>query len=150
MLQLFKSDSMKPGRALAASLVFGLIFADIAHADTLDVFGTFQPPDGNSKIEISDCGDGTPCGTVVWMRAAALPKGETPETVRDARGARIMGLKMLHGFARKAQDWRGGTIYDPENGKTYQSRLKRLADGNLEVKGCIGPICQTQIWKPVS
>ncbi|OYW82850.1 MAG: hypothetical protein B7Z22_13475 [Hyphomonas sp. 32-62-5] len=33
--------------------------------------------------------------------------------------------------------------------KTYDSRLKRLGDGTLEVKGCIGPVCQTQIWKPV-
>jgi uncharacterized protein (DUF2147 family) len=58
-------------------------------------------------------------------------------------------MKLLAGFKRRTQDWRGGTIYDPEHGKTYDSRLKRRANGDLEVKGCIGPICQTQVWKPV-
>ena len=35
---------------------------------------------------------------------------------------------------------------DPEIDKSYASRLKRRDDGRLEVKGCIGPICQTQLW----
>ena len=54
---------------------------------------------------------------------------------------------MLQGFDKKRKDWRGGTIYDPEADKSYASRLKRLANGTLQVKGCIGPICQAQIWQ---
>ncbi len=121
-----------------------------ALADPFNVFGTFALPSGNSRIEIADCGNGSPCGKVVWINPADLPEGQTVQTITDARGAKILGLKLLHSFERKGKDWRGGKIYDPEEGKTYDSRLKRLTDGTLEVKGCIGPICQTQIWKPVS
>ena len=55
-------------------------------------------------------------------------------------------LLILKGFEKKKNDWRGGTIYDPENDKTYDARIKRLDDGNLQLKGCVGPFCQTQVW----
>ncbi len=134
---------------VAAALAL-LTAASPAFADPLNVFGTFVTQKGTSHIAIADCGDGSPCGKVVWIDPNDLPPGKTVETLSDAKGAKIMGLELLKGFARKAADWRGGTIYDPEAGKTYASRLKRLANGDLEVKGCIGPICQTQVWTPVT
>lgn len=135
---------LKP--VLAAALV--AFCAGPALADPLGVFGTYQLPDGDSHVRISDCGDGSPCGHVVWINPASVPEGETADTIEDAKGAKVMGLKLLHGFKRAAKDWRGGNIYDPRVGRTYQSRLKRRGDGTLEVKGCLGPICQTQIWAP--
>jgi len=35
----------------------------------------------------------------------------------------------------------------PKNGKSYRSIIRRKGPGVLEVKGCIGPFCQTQVWK---
>lgn len=124
--------------------------AGAAHADPLDVFGTFATQEENSHIQISDCGDGTPCGVVVWIDPASVSEGKTPETATDADGKKILGLTMLEGFTRKKNGWAGGTIYNPKEGKTYGSRIKMLADGVLEVKGCIGPLCKTQHWQPVS
>ena len=43
--------------------------------------------------------------------------------------------------------WWRGRIYDPKNGKSYRSIIRRKGPGVLEVKGCIGPFCQTQVWK---
>ena len=62
------------------------------------------------------------------------------------KGVPVLGSTILEGFEKRTRDWRGGTIYNGENGKTYNARLKRLENGNLQVKGCIGPICSTQIW----
>jgi hypothetical protein len=39
-----------------------------------------------------------------------------------------------------------GTIYDPGKDKTDASRIKKLDNGKLEVKGCISFLCVTQIW----
>jgi len=39
-------------------------------------------------------------------------------------------------------------IYDPGKDKTYASRMKKLENGTLEVKGCISFFCLTQIWVP--
>ena len=136
-------------KKLILAFVFAGLPALAAHADPHNVFGVWETQAGTSHVEIADCGDGTPCGTVVWLDADALLPGVTPETAIDANGDNVLGLKILHSFSQKKKDWRKGTIYDPEHGKTYGSRIKLRSDGNLQVKGCIGPFCQTQVWTKV-
>ncbi len=131
-----------------------LALAGAAHGDTgsasHNVFGVFVTPDGNSHIEISDCGDGSPCGRIVWIDPASLPEGKTPDTAAGRTGEPLMGMQLIEGFERRRKDWRGGSIYDPENDKMYSARLKRLSESELQLKGCIGPVCQTQIWAAVA
>lgn len=126
--------------------VFTLATAQIAFADNHDVFGTFYTSEKSSTVKISDCGDGSPCGRVAWVDPSTMPDGMTPETTTMSNGEPLIGLLMLQKFKKAKNDWRGGTIYDPESNQTYASRLKRLANGKLEVKGCISFLCQTQIW----
>ena len=66
------------------------IAAMSAHADPHNVYGVWMPPAETSHIEISDCGDGTPCGTVVWLDAEALLPGVTPGTAVDANGDNVI------------------------------------------------------------
>lgn len=117
-----------------------------ANAGSHDVFGTFFTTDKVSKVEIIDCGDGSPCGTIIWLNPEKIQAGLAPEDLKTKAGKSVLGLEIVKGFSRKKKDWRGGTIYDPGKDKTYASRLKRLANGNLEVKGCISFFCLTQIW----
>lgn len=121
-----------------------------AFADPHDVFGVFATEDGNSHIQIGDCGDGTPCGTIVWIDRETIDNGMAPEELKTKSGLKVLGLNMLHGFEKKNRDWRGGTIYSPQADRSYASRLKRQNDGTLQVKGCVGPICQTQTWIEVA
>ena len=113
----------------------------------LDVYGVWLTEKQNSIIEIADCGTKTPCGKIIWVDDPA------PEALRDTnnkdenlREQPILGLTILKGFTAKKDQWKKGKIYDPESGKTYGAKLRRLPDGVLQVKGCIGPICQTQLW----
>ena len=134
------------------SLLLSLFFVSVsslAHANSLDVFGTFLTEEQNSHVEISDCGDGSPCGTVVWLDPTKLAPNLQPSDIKTKAGEPVLGLLMLQGFESEKTDWRDGTIYAPSKDKTYASRLKRLDNGNLEVKGCISFLCQTQIWTPV-
>ncbi len=133
------------GMALGVLALAASVQADTASMNH-NVFGVFVTPDGTSHIEISDCGDGSPCGRIVWIDPASLPEGETPDTVEGRNGKLLMGMRLIEGFERRKKDWRGGSIYDPENDKIYAARLKRLSGSELQLKGCIGPICQTQIW----
>ncbi len=119
-----------------------------AKADSHDVFGTFYTKDKGSKIQISDCGDGGPCGKIVWVNPDTIEDGLTAEELKSKAGEPILGLEIVKGFERKKNDWRGGTIYDPGKDKTYASRMKKLENGTLEVKGCISFFCLTQIWVP--
>lgn len=150
--QIIKEFRAKSVRELRMRKWMGLtglavILATAAHAEMgHDVFGTYLTQAQTSTVTIEDCGDGSPCGRVSWIDPNAMEPGQTPESALTKAGEPVLGLLMLQGFDKRRKDWRGGTIYDPENDKTYASRLKRLDDGRLQVKGCIGPICQTQVW----
>jgi uncharacterized protein (DUF2147 family) len=117
-----------------------------ASASSHDVFGTYYTEDNGSKIQISDCGDGSPCGKIIWVNPETIEEGFTAKDLKSKAGEPILGLEIVKGFARKKKDWRNGTIYDPGKDKTYASRMKKLANGSLEVKGCISVFCVTQIW----
>lgn len=138
-------------RTFLVLAVFGTLTVSTAFADPHDVQGLWLTQDQDSIISIRDCGDGTPCGFV------HSPVGEPdPDFTHDVhnpdpelRGQPLLGMKMMHGFKKRGNGWRRGKIYDPTTGKTYGSGMSVDRDGNLKVKGCLGPLCQTQIWTPV-
>ena len=51
----------------------------------------------------------------------------------------VLGMEILKGLRKGDGIWEGGTILDPNNGKTYRSQLK-LVDGGtkMELRGYIG------------
>ena len=119
-------------------------------ADGKAVYGTWMTESGSAHVEIADCGDGTPCGTIVRLTnpgsAGALDTNNPdPELAKKP----ILGSRMLWGFKAKSSKWSGGRIYDAESGKDYKSKIKLLDDGTLEVKGCISIACKAQIWTAV-
>lgn len=118
-----------------------------AFASDIDIIGTWLVEDGSGKVEISDCGDGTPCGALVWTDPA---QGDNPIDANNPdpalRDRTLIGTPLFWGFERKKDKWSSGKIYDARSGKTYKSKLKLNEDGTLKVKGCIGPICQGEIW----
>lgn len=120
---------------------------ELAVTATMDVAGLWLTPDGNSVIEIADCGDGTPCGRVVWVNPEGGMTVDMYNNDPDMRNRAMEGITLLGGFERHGDGWRGGEIYNPENGKTYGCRLKRMDDETLEVKGCVGPFCKGLTWQ---
>ncbi|MEI6546108.1 MAG: DUF2147 domain-containing protein [Burkholderiales bacterium] len=61
----------------------------------------------------------------------------------------IQGMTILSGLKKDGQEWTGGEILDPNNGKVYKAMAK-LADGGkkLEVRGFVGvpTLGRTQSW----
>lgn len=51
----------------------------------------------------------------------------------------VLGMEILQGLRKGDEVWEGGTILDPNNGKTYRSQIK-LVDGGkkMELRGYIG------------
>jgi uncharacterized protein (DUF2147 family) len=111
---------------------------------------TWRTQSGAGTVRIEACGTKT-CGRIL----TGTPKaGETGLDFRNPNAALrsrpLIGANILSNFVRQADNsYKQGTIYNPEDGKTYRSEFKIKADGKLEVKGCVGPFCQTQIWTPV-
>ena len=57
----------------------------------------------------------------------------------DRKGQPIIGMEILRHMRQNGDEWSGGEILDPENGKTYRATMKLTEDGKkLIVRGYIG------------
>ncbi|MEM9291089.1 MAG: DUF2147 domain-containing protein [Acidobacteriota bacterium] len=55
------------------------------------------------------------------------------------RQRELTGVKILQGFnSQSATRWIDGTIYDPDNGKTYSCTLELEGENTLKVRGYLG------------
>ena len=137
---------MKKSLALIAALF-------IAHplAAANPITGNWVTEEKDAIIKIAPCGKSV-CGRIAKFLVAP-PDGVDQRDVNNSdpakRKRKLLGMPVLTGFSEEPDLWRG-QIYDPKSGKTYRSVIRRINATTLEVKGCIGPFCQTQIWKRAS
>ena len=111
------------------------------------ITGRWVTTEKDAVVTIAKCG-ASYCGKL--SKYLVTPEGGVNQ--RDVnnpnprlRTRKLLGTPLLSGFKPDDDLWRG-QIYDPRNGKTYRSVVRRKSANVLEVKGCIGPFCQTQIW----
>ena len=109
--------------------------------------GRWITAEKDAVITIGECGSST-CGRITKFLVAP-PQGLDQRDVNNAdaklRQRKLLGMPVLTGFSEDAELWRG-QIYDPKSGKTYRSVIRRKDANRLEVRGCVGPFCQTQVW----
>ena len=132
----------KPILALAALLIASPLLA------AQPVEGRWVTEERDAVITIGDCGKSL-CGRITKFLVAP-PQGVDQRDVNNRnaslRNRKLLGMPVLTGFTEDGEEWRG-QIYDPKSGKTYRSIIRRLNASTLQVKGCLGPFCQTQTWK---
>lgn len=106
-----------------------------------DLTGVWYNTEKSGKIRIYEEG-GEYFGEIVWLEEPLNENGDPKvnENAPDAqdRDDPILGLTVLKGFTEKKEGvYTNGTIYDPENGKTY--KCKMTLDGDeLDVRGYVG------------
>ena len=83
-----------------------------------------------------------------------LVEGESPDKVCEKcdpprKNQKILGMTFMWGLKKDGNEYKGGEILDPDNGKIYKCKMK-LVDGGkkLDVRGFIGIslIGRTQTW----
>lgn len=115
------------------------------------ITGNWITAEKSAVIKVGQCVQGgqTICGRISrFVKAPAHGNDQRDDNNPDPklRNRKLLGLSILTGFTRDGEVWRG-KIYDPNTGNTYRSVVRRKSADVLEVKGCIGPFCQTQIWQ---
>jgi uncharacterized protein (DUF2147 family) len=132
----------KHALALAAALS---VAAPLAAAEPIT--GRWITDDKDAVVEIAPCGKQF-CGTIARFLIpppGGLDQRDTNNKDAAKRSRKLLGMMILTGFTPDEDAFRG-RIYDPRNGKTYRSVLRRKSAGLLEVKGCMGPLCRTFQW----
>jgi len=105
-----------------------------------------------AKIEIYKSTTNHYFGKIVWGNKLYESDGKTlvkdvKNEVENLRKRTIKELVILSNFTFSDGTWSRGTIYDPNNGKTYSCTIK-LKDDKLEIRGYIGISLfgRTEIW----
>lgn len=115
------------------------LFGSAALADP--ALGTWQTQAGETggyaHVVLAPC-NGKICGTITKVFNNANTSAE---------GRQIVAGMSPNGGGK----YSGGTIWAPDQDKTYQSRME-LSGDSLEVKGCVlgGLVCRGQTWMRVN
>lgn len=93
--------------------------------------GIWQTTTGESRFEVSLCGDGTQvCAKLVWLR----------EDARTAENLRYLDSYVLMGARRALENkWRGSAEY---MGETIKGTLTLVGADVMTINGCKGALCQ--------
>lgn len=134
-------------------IIFSIIFImmPFAAAFAQDVIGKWKLDDGTAIVEVYKEGNAFN-GKIVWLEkpteadGSAVVDSNNPD--KNLRSRKLMGLNMLSGLTKNGNEYTGGKIYDPGNGKTYNCSMKVEGDvlkvrGSLDKKGLIG---RTMDW----
>ncbi len=88
--------------------------------------------------------------TLVEPNRDGKPKTDWKNPDASKQSVPLIGLVFLKNFAASSTPgrWENGTIYDPENGKTYSSFMQMTGNDKIEVRGFIGisAIGRSQNW----
>jgi uncharacterized protein (DUF2147 family) len=112
------------------------------------ITGRWVTAEKDAVVAIAKCGKAL-CGRIekfLIAPAGGNDQRDINNTDPAKRGRKLLGAAILYGLSADGDAWHG-QVYDPKSGKTYTSKVRRKPDGTLEVKGCVGPFCQTQVWK---
>ena len=120
-------------------------------ADVSDVNGPWINGDGDGLIAVRVVGTGIRA-TILGSNGDSVDRPKTDVNKPDPRlrNRPLVGLELFEGFHYDGGgEWSGGTIYDPNNGKTYSCKLKLIGPDTLKVRGFIGIslIGRSETWK---
>lgn len=81
-------------------------------------------------------------GKIVWLKEPTIngkPRVDKNNPEVALQNKPLVDLIFMKGFKKAEKNlWNEGTIYDPENGKTYQCKLTLVSPTQLDVRGFIG------------
>lgn len=105
-----------------------------------------------SLVRIADQG-GVLSGTIEKIFDPAKQDAKCDKCTDERKDKPVLGMTIIRNARQDADDksiWTGGEILDPNNGKTYKTRLKPVDGGKtMEVRGYIGFLYRTQVWHRV-
>lgn len=149
---------MNPRPAILSLLLMLLCVLPVFSSDTLSPAGRWKTVDDKSGkpksiMNIVLKGD----TLVATIDSLYREPGEEPDPVCDKctdwrKNMKVKGLTITDAMVKHKNEWSGGRITDPDNGKAYRCIMKLQDRGaRLEVHGYIGfaLIGRSQYWQRI-
>jgi uncharacterized protein (DUF2147 family) len=133
----------------ASALLLGAIGTVRAQADKIE--GLWFNDVKDAKIQIWKNNDGRYYGKIVWLKEPlknGKPKVDEKNPSAKMQAQPIVGLVILKSFEKDGDTYTDGTIYDPQNGKTYDCKMTYKGK-TLSIRGYIGIslLGRTTVWE---
>lgn len=128
-------------------LALALPAADASDDQAALILGNWLTEPRDGIIQISVAADGSYQGKIVGGNNPHRQDQHNPDPAR--RSQLLLGQTIFQGMKFDGEGrWSGGTIYDPDSGRTYKCRLERLDADRLQVRGFIGfaLLGRSQVW----
>jgi uncharacterized protein (DUF2147 family) len=132
---------------LLAALGLPLVAAGSPSDEPAQILGNWLTEPRDGIIQISVAADGSYQGRIVGGNDPQRLDPHNPDATR--RSQLLLGQAILQGMKYDGDGkWSGGTIYDPDSGRTYKCHLQRLDQQRLQVRGFIGfaLLGRSQVW----
>jgi uncharacterized protein (DUF2147 family) len=140
-------------RAILAGFMLSAVLAVPAvYADSQEAHGTWSM--GKVTVKVSECGSNL-CATIVALKEPiskidGKPKVDRENPDASKRKRPLIGLTVMNGMKPAGEGTWKGTIYNPDDGKTYSATM-RLAGNKMKVQGCVlGVLCKTNNFARVN
>ena len=126
----------------AAGLLALLLTAGAGHAAG-DPAGVWLTADGQSKVRFARCGGGY-CGTLVSVVGQSVDVNNPDPALRTRS---LVGVQIVNA-PNASGDGYAGTLYNPDDGKTYSGALKVTGPNSVSVSGCVMSVfCKSETWQ---
>ncbi len=127
--------------AFLSGFIFLFTLASFGQGDNL--VGYWLTEDGESQIRIFKATNGKFFGSIEWieepLNELGKPKVDDKNPDKALHSRPILGLQILKDFTFDAskKEWAGGTIYDPDNGKTYDAFMRLEGNNVMKLRGFV-------------
>ena len=130
-----------------------LLGTQLASAQADKIEGIWLNEEKDAKIQIYKARDGKFYGKIVWLRDPiknGKPKTDEKNPKENLKQQPLVELVILKGFEADGNTYEDGTIYDPQNGKTYDCKMTYKGK-TLAIRGYIGLSLfgRTTIWERI-
>ncbi len=135
-------------KKLIVLLLISFCVVNVGHSQAVTkdaVLGDWIPASKDGKISIYKQGEKY-FGKVASGKNSEKKDAFNPD--ERLRTQPIIGSVILKNFEFTGKSWENGTIYDPNNGKTYSCYIKMKNFNELEIRGFIGIsiLGRTTVW----
>ncbi|HEY9006061.1 DUF2147 domain-containing protein [Ohtaekwangia sp.] len=138
---------------LTAVILFTTMISVLAQSRADQIVGVWLTEDQDARVEIYKTSDKYQ-GKIIWLlnpndKKTGKPLLDTENKDAAKRSMPVLGLQIIRDLSFSDGQWKDGSIYDPESGKSYKAKIA-LADKNtLEMTGYIGMFGSTETWTRV-
>lgn len=119
------------------------------------VLGRWKTFDDETKkaksiVEITER-NGKIYGKIIEILDPAKKDAKCTSCIGSDKNKPLVGLEILKGLSKSGDEYKGGKILDPSNGKEYKCIVVLESKNKLKVRGYIGMATfgRTQMWERV-